>query len=174
MPLLLPLLAIASTPPTPRAPSPILGIASSIVTPLLKPIYRLQAPAQARLFGIFSGGFDGAEARERVQQEIKSAPVVVYSYPLSPFCVDAISVLRSAGVKESALKIIEPGAEWFLCGAEGSATRAALGEITGQTSMPHIFIGGESIGGLISGTPGLKALVSDETLGARLRKARAL
>jgi hypothetical protein len=27
--------------------------------------------------------------------------------------------------------------------------------MTGQSSLPHIFIGGKSIGGLFSGTPGL-------------------
>lgn len=160
--------------PAPKAPSALLGVASSIVTPLLKPIYRLQAPAQARVLGVVKGGYDGAEARAAVQETVKSAPVVVYSYPLSPFCIEAISVLRSAGVKESSLKIVEPGAEWFLLGPEGSATRAALGELTGQTSLPHVFIGGESIGGLFSGTPGLNALVSDGTLNAKLRAARAL
>jgi hypothetical protein len=35
------------------------------------------------------------------------------------------------------------------------AKRAALLEITGQSSLPNIFIGGASIGGLFSGTPGL-------------------
>ncbi|KAG8462445.1 hypothetical protein KFE25_010270 [Diacronema lutheri] len=158
----------------PRSPSALLGAASAIVTPLLKPVYRLQAPAQARLFGLASGGYDGAAARLAVQATIKSAPVVVYSYPISPFCVEAIAVLRSAGVKESCFKVVEPGAEWFLLGPAGSATRAALAELYGQTSLPHIFIGGESIGGLFSGTPGLNALVADGSLEARLRAARAL
>jgi hypothetical protein len=27
--------------------------------------------------------------------------------------------------------------------------------MTGQSSLPHIFIGGKSVGGLFSGTPGL-------------------
>ena len=33
--------------------------------------------------------------------------------------------------------------------------RVALLSITGQSSLPHIFIGGTSIGGLFSGSPGL-------------------
>ena len=33
--------------------------------------------------------------------------------------------------------------------------RVALLEITGQSSLPNVFIGGKSIGGLYSGGPGL-------------------
>ncbi|KAJ1617591.1 hypothetical protein T492DRAFT_1098654 [Pavlovales sp. CCMP2436] len=165
----------ARLPPTPKAPSGILGAASAVVSPLLSPVYRLQAPAQARVLGFFKpGGYDGAASRAAVQETVKSAPVVVYSYPLSPFCTEAIAVLRSAGVDESKLKVVEPGAEWFLLGPAGSATRASLAELYGQTSLPHVFIGGESIGGLFTGTPGLKALVEDGSLTALLKAARAL
>jgi glutaredoxin len=156
----------------PRNPSQLLGAASAVVTPLLSPIYRLQAPAQARVLGLLKGGYDGAAARAAVQETVASAPVVIYSYPLSPFCIEAIAVLRGAGVSEPDLKVVEPGAEWFLLGPDGSATRAALAELYGQTSFPFIFIGGESIGGLFSGTPGLKALVDDGSLEQRIAAAR--
>ena len=33
--------------------------------------------------------------------------------------------------------------------------RAALLEMTGQSSLPNIFVGGTSIGGVYSGSPGL-------------------
>ena len=46
--------------------------------------------------------------------------------------------------------------------------------MTGQTSMPHVFIGGASIGGLASGTPGLKALLRDGSLRDKLKAAGAL
>jgi glutaredoxin len=157
-----------------RPPSALLGAASAVVTPLLSPVYRFQAPAQARVLGLFAGGYDAAAARAEVEQTVKSAPVVVYSYPLSPFCTEAIAVLRAAGVPDAKLRVVEPGLEWFLLGPAGAATRAALGEMYGQTSLPHIFIGGQSVGGLYSGATGLKALVEDGSLEQRLRKARAL
>jgi len=40
--------------------------------------------------------------------------------------------------------------------------------------MPHIFIGGASIGGLATGTPGLKALLNQGDLRQKLADARAL
>ena len=46
--------------------------------------------------------------------------------------------------------------------------------MTGQSSLPHIFIGGESIGGLSTGTPGLAALLESGELEAKLKKAKAL
>ena len=58
--------------------------------------------------------------------------------------------------------------------ADGAAVRAELGAMTGQTSMPHVFIGGTSIGGLATGTPGLKALLKDGSLRGKLKEAGAL
>merc|ERR1712048_853904 len=79
-------------------------------------------------------------------------PCVVYSYSLSPFCTEAIALLESTGCK---FKVVEQAPEWFLLGPKGSAIRAELGQMTGQTSFPHIFIGGDSVGGLFSrGTSG--------------------
>ena len=40
-----------------------------------------------------------------------------------------------------------------LLGKEGSATRAALLEMTGQSSLPHVFIDGKHVGGLFTGSP---------------------
>ena len=79
-----------------------------------------------------------------------------------------LDILESAGAKA---KVIELGAEWVpgLLSAESSAIRAELGEMTGQTSMPHIFIRGESIGGLFTGTPGLKPLLESGKLQAKLK-----
>lgn len=47
------------------------------------------------------------------------------------------------------------GKEWIPGLIKDPAKRAALLEITGQSSLPNIFIGGTSIGGLFSGSPGL-------------------
>ena len=40
--------------------------------------------------------------------------------------------------------------------------------------VTHVFIGGASIGGLASGTPGLKALLRDGSLRDKLKAAGAL
>ena len=83
-------------------------------------------------------------------------------------------MIESTGAK---FENYELGAEWFLLGAKGSAIRNELGAMYSQTSLPHIFVGGEHIGGLYSGGPsggGLAALIESGELQPMLKKARAL
>ena len=47
-------------------------------------------------------------------------------------------------------------------GSEGYQLRAELGALTGRTSMPNVFIAGESIGGCNDGTPGLMPLIAEK------------
>ena len=103
--------------------------------------------------------------------DAKKTPAVIYTYGLSPFSTEALALLESTGAK---FEKRELGAEWFLLGGRASVLRAELSEMTGQSSLPHIFIGGESIGGLSSGTPGLVALLESGELEAKLKKAKAL
>ena len=44
----------------------------------------------------------------------------------------------------------------------------------GQSSLPHVFIGGQSVGGLYSGTPGLLELQKEGKLRPMLEAAGAL
>jgi glutaredoxin len=71
---------------------------------------------------------------------------------LSPFCTEATTLLENCGIK---FKEISLGKEWIPGLIKDPTKRAALLEITGQSSLPHIFVGGTSIGGLFSGSPGL-------------------
>ncbi len=128
-------------------PNAILGEISSIITPLLKPVYKAIAPLQAG-----SGREDKKEyeaeissAMNEIKDEVSAHDVVIYTYSLSPFCTEAKGVLDSIGVK---YKEISLGAEWvpFLINEDGSRKRVALGEMTGQTSLPHVFVSGESVG----------------------------
>ena len=59
--------------------------------------------------------------------------------------------------------------------AQGSATRVELRKLYGQGSLPHVFIGGEWVGGLATGADGgLAGLVEREELAGKLRAARAV
>ena len=151
--------AVALAPATANAAG--LLEAGSGVQELLRPLYRAESKLQA-------GAYDRAAVAAAIRREIEGSPVLIYSYTLSPFCTEAKAILESAGAKA---KVIELGAEWVpgLLSAESSAIRAELGEMTGQTSMPHIFIRGESIGGLFTGTPGLKPLLESGKLQAKLK-----
>lgn len=60
-------------------------------------------------------------------------------------------------------KQVEVGLEWFLLDKEKSTLRAQLLDMTGQSSLPHVFINGEHVGGLFTGSsdgkyPGLAGL----------------
>ena len=133
---------------------------------VLKPLYKLEAPLQA-------GAYDKAAVQKNIADEIGGSPVLVYSYTLSPFCTEAKKILQDAGAN---FKVIELGDEWVpgLLPAKGAAIRAELGAMTGQTSMPHVFIAGKSIGGLATGTPGLNELVKSGELRKMLSDAGAL
>ena len=65
----------------------------------------------------------------------------------------------------------------FLLGPKASAMREELAATTGQSSLPHVFIDGKSVGGLYSGNDegeGLASLQKSGELTTMLKKARAL
>ncbi|CAK9083348.1 Glutaredoxin-C6 (Glutaredoxin-C2 homolog 1) [Durusdinium trenchii] len=130
---------------------------------LLKPIFAAEARLQAL-------AYDDEEIKAKIAADVKSAPVVVYTYSLSPFCTEAIKLLDALGAE---YKEIQLAPEWFLMLGENAAKRAELGSLYGRTSMPHIFVGGESIGGLMDG-PGLVPLYESGELEVKLRAADAL
>ena len=118
------------------------------------------------------GSYDEAETRGEIESTIKSAPCVIYTYPLSPFSTEAVAILESTGCKYEEVKL---GLEWFALGPKGSATRVELRKMFGQGSLPHVFIGGEWYGGLSTGADGgLAGLVERGELVPKLKKARAL
>lgn len=58
-------------------------------------------------------------------------------------------------------------------GDEGKAIRAQLGVMTGRTSVPNIYIGGEGIGGCNDG-PGIMTLNKEGKLEGMLKAAGAM
>jgi anaphase-promoting complex subunit 7 len=134
-------------------PSEILEGISKILLPWFRPILTALAPVQA-------GGEPSQYEKElafhksKIEKEVASEPVVIYTYSLSPFCIEAKKLLDNLDID---YKEISLGAEWLpgLIGQGGAQKRAALLEMTGQSSLPNVFIGGKSIGGLFSGSPGL-------------------
>jgi len=120
---------------------------------LLSGLFKLEAKIQAGV-GVFAVDIIGApfrvypkEIREEVTKRVGGAPIL-YTYGLSPFSGEAKSILESYNVE-----IEELGLEWFLLGPGGSEKRVALSELSpnGQTSLPHLFLRGESLGGLSTG-----------------------
>merc|ERR1712146_534833 len=73
------------------------------------PVMSLLKPVFAPLSKVQAGTYDSDATRSRIEKEVKSSPVVVYSFSLSPFCVKAIDVLKAAGAEPK----VELGAEWI-------------------------------------------------------------
>ena len=146
-------------------PNELLQWASDTIVPLISPLLKKIAPIQAG-----SNREDTATyqqeletAKTDIQNEVNSNNVVIYTYELSPFSTEATAVLDNLNIE---YKEISLGKEWFpgLVSPDGSIKRAALLEMTGQSSLPHIFIGGKAIGGLFSGEPGLIPALNQDKL----------
>lgn len=137
-------------------PNEMLQMTSDTILPFLKPLLHALVPLQAGSYNEDESGSisDISNERQAIEREAASAPVVIYTYSLSPFSSEAKALLDNLDID---YKEISLGSEWlpgFI--AEGGAQkRAALLDMTGQSSLPHVFIGGKSVGGLFSGTPGL-------------------
>ena len=153
---------------TARAVNPAIKIAGKGMS-LLQPIFSAEAKLQAAALGAM-GSVDVEEVKSELAQ-LGKTPVVIYTYGLSPFSIEALSLLDSVGAKYERREL---GPEWFLLGPRASVMRAELEAMTGHSSLPHVFIGGESIGGLATGTPGLAALAESGELEAKLKKVKAL
>ena len=161
----------------PAAPEPVIEVtppsaaitAAGKVMPLLGLFFQFEAILQAFVTNL--GPYDEETIQAEIRDTISSSPVVIYTYPLSPFSTEAVSVIQSTGCN---FKNVELGLEWFALGPKGSATRVELRKMFGQGSLPHIFIGGEWVGGLATGAEGgLAGLVERDELVQKLKKAKA-
>lgn len=176
-------------------------VVTPLLKPVYRAIAPLQAGSSRE--NEFEYKSELAEAKAKIFEEIASAPVVICeyvsiltfvelrknktlctnfcsfaiswspsdTYTLSPFCTEATALLDSAGVR---YKEVSLGKEWIPGLIEDPMKRAALLDMTGSSSLPNIFIGGNSIGGLFSGNPGLLASLEAGKLKAMVEDAKGM
>ncbi|KAL3903034.1 MAG: hypothetical protein SGILL_010601, partial [Bacillariaceae sp.] len=99
-----------------KAANPVIKAAANGMT-LLKPIFAAEAKLQASVLG---NSVVQQEVSQEIDSEVKSSPVVIYTYGLSPFSTEAVSILEST---ECNYNKIELGAEWFLRNGKDSVKR---------------------------------------------------
>ncbi|KAF9096693.1 hypothetical protein BGX29_007285 [Mortierella sp. GBA35] len=80
-----------------------------------------------------------AALKTKIDKVIAENAVVVFSKTYCPYCTKAKNLLAQHGVKAF---IVELDNE-----EDGSAIQAYLQELTGQRTVPNIFIGQKHIGG---------------------------
>lgn len=111
-----------------------------------------------------AGDYDQSAIRETLSTLVAADDVVVFSASYCPFSLAAKRSLAAKGVSFKAY-------EWNQR-VDGAALVAELGVLTGRTSIPHIFIGGESVGGFNDGTPGIRPLIASGAFEAAIQEAK--
>jgi len=145
---------------------------------LLSPVFQFQAKVQAGIL-VFLVDIVGApfrvypkEIRQETTKRTQGGVPILYTYGLSPFSAAAKSILETYDVE-----VEELGPEWFVLGPGGAEKRIALSELTPneQTSLPHLFLRGEHLGGLSTGgrnDAGIVGLQESGELDKLLKKKR--
>ena len=86
--------------------------------------------------------------------------MVVFSATYCPFSAAAKRALTAEGVPFTAV-------EWNETKG-GAGFAPALAELTGRSSIPHVFVCGRSVGGCNDGDPGIRPLIASGGLDAAL------
>jgi glutaredoxin 3 len=118
-----------------------------------------------------AGEYDADAVKAEIQEQINSAPCVMFTWEASPACKKAIKYLDVAGAKYKIVRLDDP---W----ESGNPIRAELGKMVGRSSVPCIFIGGEYVGGFDGGvgeeSPGILEMAFKGTLREKLMAVGAL
>ena len=93
-----------------------------------------------------AGSYDEAEVKARVERQIKMKPCIMFATSTCPFCETARKEMRAMGTVFTEIDFDEED--------DGMAMKAELAGITGQTSVPQVFIGGQFVGGCNDGGMG--------------------
>ena len=147
--------------------------AALLVTPTTaRPVSASRAAGPAMIFGdimkavatLQAGSYDEEAVRGALERQIKNRPCVMYSFSTCPFCKQTKDALAKLGAMYTCVELDEVEG--------GMATRAELAKITGRTSMPAVFAGGEFIGGCNDGgMGGVVTLHKDGRLKPLLQRA---
>ena len=114
---------------------------------------------------LLPGKYDEEEVAAELEELITSAPVVVFAWSFSPFSKNARELLDTIGASYEAVELDRV--------PRGFALKKELSKLTGRSSVPNVFIRGESVGGCYDG-PGVVPLYRSGELQEKLRRAGAL
>ena len=103
----------------------------------------LVAAAAARPVGIraatYASGAGASSLEDEIKSTIASDPVVIYSKSYCPFCEKTKSLFNGLGIEYKAVELdLMDG---------GDELQAALLSMSGQRTVPNVFIKGKHLGG---------------------------
>jgi glutaredoxin-related protein len=129
---------------------------------------------QSMAITIAGDQYDAEQVQRDIRNMVDSNPCVMFIWEASPSCKQAIKAFESMGENAVNVTIVRLDDPW----SEGNKLRAELGKMTGKSSVPSIWIGGEYVGGYDAGVsdeaPGLVQMAFQGTLRSRLEQAGAL
>lgn len=131
-----------------------MGFAVTPAVPRISQVAVRAAPATMNFFDdmkkglvkLQAGSYDEAEVKARVERQIKMKPCIMFATSTCPFCETARKEMRAMGTVFTEIDLDEED--------DGMAIKAELAGITGQTSVPQVFVGGKFIGGCNDGGMG--------------------
>jgi glutaredoxin 3 len=126
------------------------------------PLWLVNNPLKRWYSSRMAGEYDAPAASAALDALIAADDVVLFSATYCPFSAKAKAELRAQGLPFAVHEVNKL--------PNGNALVAELGKRTGRTSIPHIYIGGESVGGCNDGTPGLRPLIASGGLEAALAR----
>ncbi len=125
------------------------------------PLWLVNNPLKAAFTRATAGAYDEAAVRQELDA-LLADDVVLFSATYCPFSARAKAELAAQRVPYTLHETnLMPN---------GAALISELGKRTGRTSIPHLWIAGQSIGGCNDGTPGLRPLIASGGLEAALDK----
>ncbi|KAK9733834.1 hypothetical protein RND81_04G095600 [Saponaria officinalis] len=95
----------------------------------------------------------GSRLEETVKKTVSENPVVVYSKTWCSYSSEVKSLFKRLGVDPVVIELDELVSDFFLTmltynkGAQGPQLQKVLERLTGQHTVPNVFIGGNHIGG---------------------------
>ncbi|KAF3335821.1 monothiol glutaredoxin-S10 [Carex littledalei] len=82
----------------------------------------------------------GARMEESVKKTVSEHPVVIYSKTWCSYSSEVKSLFKRIGVEPHVIELDQ-------LGAQGTQLQRVLEMLTGQSTVPNVFIGGKHIGG---------------------------
>ncbi|KAI3405379.1 GRX1 [Candida oxycetoniae] len=88
---------------------------------------------------ISSSNMYAAQSKIKVQKLIKEKPILIFSKTFCPYCTQTKHTIEGITKDAYILELDDLG--------DGQDIQETLAELTGQNTVPSVFIGGEHIGG---------------------------
>ena len=114
-----------------------------------------------------AGDYDRTAIQDKIKALIDENAIALMTFEECPYCIEARSILDKKGFEYKVLNLDAVGRDSY-------SFRAELYHMTGRTSVPAIWIGGEFVGGCNDGPMGGLMTMNDSgQLDDMVRKASA-